>query len=113
MVGVPGSSPVAPTRDLENDVGNECRNDSERADGYGEHLGGVSSKKLIRVVRIFAVHFVESRVNFGEIRVDCVESRADPRSHLAEFGFGGCCQHHDVGASGRLFGIVGGEVGHC
>ncbi len=44
MVGVPGSSPVAPTEDLENDVGIECRNDSERADGYGEYLGGVSSK---------------------------------------------------------------------
>ena len=44
MVGVPGSSPVAPTRDLENDVGNECRNDSERADGDGECLNGVATK---------------------------------------------------------------------
>ena len=41
MVGVPGSSPVAPTRDLENDVGNECHNDSDRADGGSEHLDGV------------------------------------------------------------------------
>ena len=44
MVGVPGSSPVAPTRDLENDVGNEYRNDSDCADGDGEHLNGVASK---------------------------------------------------------------------
>ena len=56
MVGVPGSSPVAPTRDLENDVGDECRNDSERADGDGEHLNGIVSKRPIRVVRIFATH---------------------------------------------------------
>ena len=56
MVGVPGSSPVAPTRDLENDVGNECRIDSDCAAGDGEHLNGVASKQLIRVVRIFATH---------------------------------------------------------
>ena len=56
MVGVPGSSPVAPTRDLENDVGNQCRNDSNRADGDGEHLNGVASKQLIGVVRLFATH---------------------------------------------------------
>ncbi len=56
MVGVPGSSPVAPTRDLENDVGNECRNDSDCADGDGEHLNGIASKQLIRDVRVFATH---------------------------------------------------------
>ncbi len=56
MVGVPGSSPVAPTRDLENDVGNECRNDAERADGDREHLNGIASKQLIGVVCIFATH---------------------------------------------------------
>ena len=44
MGGVPGSSPVAPTRDLENNVGNECRNDSDCADGDGEHLNGIASK---------------------------------------------------------------------
>ena len=44
MVGVPGSSPVAPTRDLDNDVGNECRNDSDRADGSSEHLGSVMTE---------------------------------------------------------------------
>ena len=61
--------------------------DSERADGDGEHLGGVSSKKLIRVVRIFAAHFVESCINFvescanfGEICINFVESCADPGS---------------------------------
>ena len=102
MVGVPGSSPVAPTRDLENDVGNECRNDSERADGDGEHMSGVASKQLIRVVRIFAAHFVESCVNF-------VESCADPRSQFAQFDFGSYCQHHDVASRGRLFGIFGCE----
>ena len=56
MVGVPGSSPVAPTGDLKDGVGNECRNDSDCADGDGEHMGGVASKQLIRVVRIFATH---------------------------------------------------------
>jgi hypothetical protein len=56
MVGVPGSSPVAPTRDLENDVGNQCRNDSNRADGDGEHLNGVASKQLIVVVCILTAH---------------------------------------------------------
>ena len=99
MVGVPGSSPVAPTRDLENDVGNECRNDSERADGDGEYLECVVTEKPISVRGVLTTHFVES----------C----ADPRSQLAEFGFRSCCQHHDVGASGRLFGIVGDEFGHC
>ncbi|MFM1761597.1 MAG: hypothetical protein RL478_1207 [Actinomycetota bacterium] len=59
MVGVPGSSPVAPTRDLENDVGNECRNDSDRADGDGKHLNGVASKQLIRVVRILTAHLCQ------------------------------------------------------
>ena len=44
MVGVPGSSPVAPTRDLKDGVGNECRNDSDRADDDGEHLNGVALK---------------------------------------------------------------------
>ena len=95
MVGVPGSSPVAPTRDLENDVGNECRNDSERADGDGEYLECVVTEKPISVRGVLATHFVEW----------C----ADPRSQFAEFGFRSCCQHHDVGASGRLFGIVGDE----
>ena len=80
MVGVPGSSPVAPTRDLENDVGNECRNDAERADGDGEHLSGVASKQLIGVVRILTAHFVESCVNFGKICINFVESCADPGS---------------------------------
>ena len=95
MVGVPGSSPVAPTRDLENDVGNECRNDSERADGDGEYLECVVTEKPISVRGVLTTHFVESR--------------ADPRSQLAEFGFGGYCQHHDIATSGRLFGIVGDE----
>ena len=44
MVGVPGSSPVAPTRDLEDDVGNECGNDSESADGGSEHLDSVMTE---------------------------------------------------------------------
>ena len=93
MVGVPGSSPVAPTRDLENDVGNECRNDAERADGDGEYLKCVVTEKSISVRGVLTTY--------------CVESCADPRSQLAEFGFRSCCQHHDVGASGRLFGIFG------
>ena len=99
MVGVPGSSPVAPTRDLENDVGNECRNDSERADGDGEYLECVVTEKPISVRGVLTTHFVESR--------------ADPRSQLAEFGFGSYCQHHDVATGGWFFGLVGDEFGHC
>ncbi len=99
MVGVPGSSPVAPTGNLENDVGNECRNNSEGADGDGEHLECVVTEKPISVRSILAAHFVES----------C----ADPRSHLSKFGIGGCCQHHDVATGGWFFGLVGNEFGHC
>jgi len=71
-------------------------------------------------VRIFAAHFVESCVNFGKLCVNfgkvcfnCVEPCADPRSQLTKFGLGSYCQHHDVGASGRLFRIVGDDLGHC
>ena len=59
MVGVPGSSPVAPTRDLENNVGNECRNESDRTDGEGKHLKGIAPKQLIRVVGILTAQLCQ------------------------------------------------------
>ena len=75
MVGVPGSSPVAPTLDLANDVGDERNNDPKCTECDGDDLKCIASEKLIGVERIFATYFVESCVNF--CKLDC-----DPGSHL-------------------------------